>query len=195
MRHKMAGVNECFSIGSIVACKTCYNKEIEGEVLAFDPQTKMLILTECPATNGQTPLNDVHIINLSLVSDVQVKKEVNTVPEPPQSLDLYRLNIRVRNQIDEKRRLVTALSASVPPEGQKLFYAISKTIKEVSWQGSNIVVFDTVTITPPYKLDNVRAHAECKALMHIRKVVEKHMREQAAAEAGTSVAGAQTSPQ
>lgn len=33
------------------------------------------------------------------------------------------------------------------------------------------MVFDTVTITPPYKLDNVRAHAECKALVHIRKVV------------------------
>lgn len=45
MRQKMAGVNECFSIGSIVSCKTCYNKEIEGEVLAFDPQTKMLILS------------------------------------------------------------------------------------------------------------------------------------------------------
>jgi len=194
MRQKMAGVNECFSIGSIVSCKTCYNKEIEGEVLAFDPQTKMLIL-KCPASNGQAPLNDVHIINLSLVSDVQVKKEVNTVPEPPQSLDFCRLNSRVRNQIDEKRRLVTALSASVPPEGQKLFFAISKTIKEVSWQGSNIVVFDTVTITPPYKLDNVRAHAECKALLHIRKVVEKHMREQAAAEASSSAAGAQTSLQ
>ena len=41
----MAGVNECFSIGSIVACRTCYNKDIEGEVLAFDPQTKMLILS------------------------------------------------------------------------------------------------------------------------------------------------------
>lgn len=42
---KMAGVSECFSIGSIVACKTCFSKEIEGEVLAFDPQTKMLILS------------------------------------------------------------------------------------------------------------------------------------------------------
>lgn len=41
----MAGVSDCFGIGSIVACKTCYNKEIEGEVLAFDPQTKMLILS------------------------------------------------------------------------------------------------------------------------------------------------------
>jgi hypothetical protein len=40
---------------------------------------------------------------------------------------LLQLNSRVRNQIDEKRRLVTALSASVPPEGQKLFFAISKT--------------------------------------------------------------------
>lgn len=42
---KMAGVSECFNIGSVVACKTCYEKEIEGEVLAFDPQTKMLILS------------------------------------------------------------------------------------------------------------------------------------------------------
>lgn len=45
IRSKMAGVSDCFGIGSIVACKTCYNKEIEGEVLAFDPQTKMLILS------------------------------------------------------------------------------------------------------------------------------------------------------
>lgn len=48
---------------------------------------------ECPASNGQAPLNDVHIINLSLVSDVQVKKEVNTVPEPPQSLDFCRVSM------------------------------------------------------------------------------------------------------
>lgn len=41
----MAGVSDYFSIGSTVACKTCYDKEIEGEVLAFDQQTKMLILS------------------------------------------------------------------------------------------------------------------------------------------------------
>lgn len=37
--------------------------------------------------------NDVHIVNLSLVSDVQVKKEVQTTPEPPQSLNLQRVSI------------------------------------------------------------------------------------------------------
>lgn len=38
-------MGDCFTIGSIVICKTCYNQEIEGEVVAFDPQSKMLILS------------------------------------------------------------------------------------------------------------------------------------------------------
>lgn len=41
----MAGVNECFSIGSTVSCTTCFKQVIEGDVLAFDPSTKMLILS------------------------------------------------------------------------------------------------------------------------------------------------------
>lgn len=53
-----------------------------------------MYISECPATNGQIGLNDVHIVNLSLVSDVQVKKEVTTTPEPPQSLNLQRVSIK-----------------------------------------------------------------------------------------------------
>lgn len=44
-QSKMAGASDWFSIGSTVVCKTCHDKEIEGEVMAFDPQTKMLILS------------------------------------------------------------------------------------------------------------------------------------------------------
>ncbi|XP_057322106.1 protein LSM12 homolog A-like [Microplitis mediator] len=178
----MAGVSDWFSIGSTVACKTCYNKEIEGEVLAFDPQTKMLIL-KCPSSSGRPSVNDVHIVNLSLVSDVQVKREVSpTTTEPPQSLNLQRLNTRVRNQVEEKKRMVKALQAGVSPEGQKLFIAISKTINEITWSGQNIVVWDNVTIVPPYKVDNVHGNAESKPYLHVRKVVEKHMKDTAAAE-------------
>ncbi|XP_015602012.1 protein LSM12 homolog A [Cephus cinctus] len=178
----MAGVSDCFSIGSTVACKTCYNKEIEGEVLAFDPQTKMLIL-KCPSSSGRASLNDVHIVNLSLVSDVQVKREVSpTSNEPPQSLNLQRLNTRVRNQIEEKKRMVKALQAGVSPEGQKLFIAISKTIQEITWNGPNIVVWDNVTIIPPYKVENVQGDKDSKAYTHVKKVVEKHMKDTAAAE-------------
>ncbi|XP_012270000.1 protein LSM12 homolog A-like [Orussus abietinus] len=178
----MAGVSDWFSIGSTVACKTCYNKEIEGEVLAFDPQTKMLIL-KCPSSSGRLSLNDVHIVNLSLVSDVQVKREVSpTSNEPPQSLNLERLTKRVRNHIEEKRRLVKSLQAGVSPEGQKLFIAISKTIQNIAWNGQNIVVFNDVTIKPPYKLDNVHGDENTPAYKHVRKVVEKHIKDTAALE-------------
>ncbi|XP_026293853.1 protein LSM12 [Frankliniella occidentalis] len=185
----MAGVSECFNIGSVVACKTCYEKEIEGEVLAFDPQTKMLIL-KCPASSGRPSRNDVHMVNLSMVSDVQVKREATAPLEPPQSLNLQRLNTRVRNQIEEKKRLVTALAAGVSPEGQKLFLTITKTINEATWQGPNIVVWNTVTISPPYTAENVKGATDSKAYLHIRKVVEKHTKDMAAAEASSRLSGA-----
>lgn len=182
----MAGVSDWFGIGSTVACKTCYQKEIEGEVLAFDPQTKMLILQR-PSSTGRTSLNDVHIVNLSLVSDVQVIKEVSSTPiEPPQSLNLHRISTRVRNQVEEKKRMVKAIQAGVSPDGQKLFIAIAKTIQEITWSGQNIVVLNTVTIVPPYKVDNIQGNIESKPYLHIKKVVEKHLKDTAAASSSSA---------
>lgn len=64
-----------------------------------------------------------------------------------------------------------ALQAGVSPEGQKLFSTISKTIPEITWNGANIVVFDNVTIRPPYKVDNVHGNTESGAYKHVKKVV------------------------
>lgn len=44
-------------------------------------------------------------------------------------------------------------------------------ISEVTWQGSNIVVLNQVTITPPYKPENVKGNMDSKAYTHIKKVV------------------------
>lgn len=85
-------------------------------------------------------------------------------------MNLQRLNTRVRNQVEEKRRMVRALQPGVSPEGQKLFIAIAKTINNITWSGQDIVVWDSITIEPPYKLDNVRGH-EDKAYTHVKKVV------------------------
>lgn len=176
---EMAAVSDCFTLGSTVWCRTCYNQEIEGDVLAFDPQTKILIL-KCASASGTPEFNDVSFINLALVSELQVKKEVTTVADVPQSLNLQRLNMRIRNQVDEKKRLLTTMSASVTPEGQRLFVAIAKTIKEVRWRNSDIVVWETkVIITPPYQLENIRGNSNSPEVVYIRKVVEKHMKDTA----------------
>ena len=43
---------------------------IEGEVLAFDAPTKMLVL-KSSASNKRSALSDVHFLNLAMVKDVQ----------------------------------------------------------------------------------------------------------------------------
>merc|ERR1712063_199332 len=109
---------EYFSVGSLVSCKTCYNQVIEGEVLAFDQPTKMLIL-KSPSSCGRSCVNDAHVVNLGQVSDVQVKREATSSPPPHP----------VQN-VERKQHMITALTSGVTPEGLKLFNAIKKTIDD-----------------------------------------------------------------
>lgn len=44
--------------------------------------------------------------------------------------------------MDEKRRLLQAMSANVTPEGRSLFIAINKIFKEVRWRNSDIIIWD-----------------------------------------------------
>lgn len=44
--------------------------------------------------------------------------------------------------MDEKKRKLQAISANVSTEGQNLFIAIGKTINEVRWINSDIVVWN-----------------------------------------------------
>ena len=173
--RKMDGEVDCFNVGATVSCRTCLDKDIEGEVVAYDAATKMLIV-KSEATSARPSLNNIHMLNLSFVSKVEVKKDTSTERAPePLSLNISRLNMRAREQIDKKKKLVKALKAGVSPEGQRLFTAINKTIDEVSWEAEEIVVMKTVRISPPYSPDCVTGDAA--ASNHVRKIVEKHLKD------------------
>jgi len=173
----MAESAEYFSVGSIVVCKTCFDETLEGEVMAFDPQSKILIL-KCPSTSGKSSLNDIRMVNLSFVGQVEVTKEAATSPAIPQALNLNRLTHRAKNQVEEKQKLLAAMAAGVSPEGQRLFFTINRTIDDVSWDGKNILVMKEVLISPPYGPENCKAQSDSQALKHVRKVVEKHIKDQ-----------------
>ncbi|XP_063705655.1 LSM12 homolog A-like [Culicoides brevitarsis] len=174
----MAAVTECFSIGSIVACTTCFNQEIVGEVMAFDQQTKMLIL-KCDTTED-SKLKDVYFVNLDFCSNVHVQVEAQLPPDMPPSLNLQRLSTRVRNKVEEKKRLVSALTAGVSPEGQQLYLAITKLVDQVTWEGPNIVINQDVFITPPYTVDNVigKPGSRERQITYIKKLVERSTRKE-----------------
>lgn len=152
----------------------------EGEVLAFDPRTKVLVL-KCPSTTGKSSVHDVHIINLSLPHEIKILTDKKETVSPPSSLNITRLENRLREQVERKKKQVMAFKAGVSPAGQKLFQAICKTIDDVTWHGENIYVLKEITIYPPYRPENVKGNMDSKALKHVRKIVEKHISDQSLA--------------
>nr|CAG4635122.1 EOG090X0FOW [Alona affinis] len=168
--------SDFFSVGSLVSCKTCHNQIIEGEVLAFDQPTKMLIL-KSPSSCGRPCINDAHVVNLGQVSDVQVKREATSSPPPHPVQNVERLKKRVKLEVERKQHMITALESGVTPEGLKLFSAVKRTIDDITWEGKNIRVMEYVTITPPYLPENVQGSME-KAVTHVKKIVEKHLKDQ-----------------
>ncbi|KAK7919261.1 hypothetical protein WMY93_010545 [Mugilogobius chulae] len=169
------GPGEYFSVGSHVSCLTCLGQRLNGEVVAFDYQSKMLTL-KCASSSGKPNLNDVILINLAYVSDVDIINDRTETPPPLASLNVSKLANRARTEKEDKLSQAYAISAGVSPEGQQLFQTIHKTIKDCKWQEKNIIVMDDVVISPPYQVENCKGK-EGSALSHVRKIVEKHFRD------------------
>lgn len=56
--------------------------------------------------------------------------------------------------------------------------------------GPNIVVFNDVTIKPPYKIENITGNPDSRQVTYVKKIVERFMRDQA----NTNISTLQTSP-
>ena len=46
-------------------------------------------------------------------------------------------------------------------------------LDEVDWRDDCIIVMGKVTISPPYRPDNVKGVSDSKAVMHVRKIVSE----------------------
>ncbi|KAK3108098.1 hypothetical protein FSP39_001151 [Pinctada imbricata] len=171
MKITMAQEGEFFSIGSSVACTTCYNQKLQGEVVAFDEGTKMLAI-KSPAQSGKHNMFDIRMVNLSYVSNIKVLRECNDPPPSLSTLNLAKINTRLRQNLEEKRQKASHVGVGVTPEGQRVFNSIVKTLSEVKWDGKNIIVMDEVTICPPYGVEDCKTKREgSQALSHVRKIV------------------------
>jgi len=171
----MAESQECFTIGSTISCKTCFNEEIKGEVLAFDHQVKILIL-KCAASNGRSSQCDIRMVNLTWVKDVEVLEEVTS--SNLTSLPLLKLN-KLKDRLDcnrdKRQKFVHALRSGVSVEARNLFLYFSKIYDDVTWRGANISVMDKILIVPPYTPNDVSVVKDAKdvKIEYFRRLVEK----------------------
>lgn len=66
-------------------------KHIFLNLKRIESNEKTTKTSECTKSGKQ--LNDVFIVNLGLCSDVQVKSETSSAPQPPPSLNLQRVSM------------------------------------------------------------------------------------------------------
>lgn len=179
-----ASAADRITIGSVVRCvfeanpgSAVVGREFQGEVIAVEQKKVLMIKTN--SSCGRNSLNGLHMVNISLPNcKIQVLSEKkDPLPDLP-SLNIARLNNRLGDQVEKKKKQVMAFKSGVSPVGQRLFLAIGKTIDEVVWNGENISVLKEVTIYPPYRPEDVKGNTDSQALKHVRKIVEKHIVDQ-----------------
>ncbi|XP_063964289.1 protein LSM12 homolog B-like [Lytechinus pictus] len=161
-------------VGDIVSCKTCLEAKIEGEVLAYDSNSRLLAIKKPPTSSEKKSLCDICIVNLNLVSDFQIKHENAEPPREPPSLDANKLKRRTEENIAEKKTLVDLNSKGISKQGIQLYQTIKKTLR-CRFVEDKMIVNDDVTVIPPYT-------AACcsgpeTAVSHIKNIIEKHNRE------------------
>jgi len=162
-----------FGVGSHIKCRYQGN-QVEGEVVAFQNSSRLLVI-RAPATNGKSSANNVFLINADCVDKISVDDRAPV--ESLRPIDFQKLGKRREKAIGSKKAKITALSADASPDGRKIFLAITKTIDEVAWDGTDIVVLGEVRVSPPYKVENVKGDKEASAV-HVRKIVDKYWKDQ-----------------
>lgn len=170
-----------YPIGSKITAKLNNGSIMKGEIVAYDPKYKVVIMRTSATRPGH---HNVSILNLSVCADIKVDEECKESPGEMHPLNIEKLHERKNTQIERKKKLITAFKAGIPPEGQQLFQYINKTLDDVFWHGDKILVMNKVIVDPPYRAEHVRIkqgvdkdELSLKNLNHIRKIVEKFFSE------------------
>lgn len=161
-------------IGGIIRCVTCLGNTVQGKVIAYDQQTKMLALRSVTPT--KSGIYDYSMVNVSWCSNLEIIEEPNEPPETLSNLNIQKLERRKKININNKIKEINSLGKDVTPLAQHLYFTILKTLNEVEWDDKNIVVMNSVVINPPYNEASCYGRSEksnSQAIDHVKKIVKK----------------------
>jgi len=176
-----------FQPGQQVQCKTRFDDIFKGEVVAFDLNSKILILRS-PASSGSVKNHDLHFLVLDSVSDVDILEEPHgeTTTDLP-CIEMKYIKEKQATALSERLRIVEAVGNGVSQDGISLFTEFTKIYNresDIVWKDkTKIVVMNAVIISPPYKEANCEPwnpSVKEEAVLYVKNVVRKFWESQSA---------------
>jgi len=157
-------------LGSIVMCVDPYANKIEGELVAMDEPTGMIIIKS--VSNDQK--EDLTVLNRELLTEFEVKKYAPNNTRGAFMPERIVSESAVRKAIVEKEEAINRVGPKdVSLAGRELFKVINKTYTNLEWRGNVIQGLDgDFFVHPPYKSNDVKGNTE-DAVARIKKVVDK----------------------
>jgi hypothetical protein len=98
------GVCEAITVGTTVTCRTCLNTEIEGEILAFNTHTKMVIIK--PTLALDQPLRKgIHMVNKDYVKTISIVRVCTNKPPETTIFDVKGPHTSVKEGVEKEEVL------------------------------------------------------------------------------------------
>jgi len=114
---------------------------IEGVVYVYDAGIDVI---------GLEVGNDIVLLAASQCSNITLVTRGVTSSRDLPALDMPKLAAKETTALAERAADAAKYNANVDALSQRIFDAISKTIKNVRWDGNDMIVMDSVLIKPPH---------------------------------------------
>lgn len=162
-------------------------REVEGTLWTYDPQTSFVVLTSpspssttttttATAQNPPSTKRSYHLIKSTQIKSISILSLTPDTSLPSPSTPLGAINpaqvsARVEKAVLEDQKVRARLGQGVSEEAQALFDALGKTLP-VRWAGRSIVVMDEVIINEPYAVGDVKGGQGASGYVErVKKVV------------------------
>ncbi|XP_062159511.1 uncharacterized protein LOC133866868 [Alnus glutinosa] len=138
---------EDFVVGCVLSIKTTLGDEFEGQVIAFDRYSNILVLQE---GSKQGPRRNIRLLKATYIKEFSLLSQAEDPLDIKKCyLDLNSLQAREDLAIRQAEAEAERIGVGVTSEAQNLFDALSKTLP-VRWDKTAIVVMNEVRVSSPY---------------------------------------------
>ncbi|XP_044488256.1 uncharacterized protein LOC123213009 isoform X2 [Mangifera indica] len=157
-----------FAVGCLLSIKTTLGDEFDGQVIAFDRFSNMLVLQEGLKSG---PRRNIRLLKANYIKDFSYWGQAEDPLDVKNCfLDINALQAREELAVRQAEAGAERIGVGVTSEAQKIFDALSKTLP-VRWDKTVIFVMNEVRVSSPYVPESVSG-GTAAANERVKKVLQ-----------------------